>query len=55
MILGEGGTLYVLELNSLPGLTAQSLLPKSFVADGGSYKELIDILIQVALKNPITP
>jgi D-alanine-D-alanine ligase len=55
MMLGKDGTLYVLELNSLPGLTAQSLLPKSFAADGGSYKELIDILIQVALKNPITP
>jgi D-alanine-D-alanine ligase len=55
MILGEDGVLYVLELNSLPGLTANSLLPKSFKAAGGSYKELIDVMIQVALKNPITP
>ena len=54
MILGKDGTLYVLELNSLPGLTAQSLLPKSFVAAGGSFKELIDVMLQVALKNPIT-
>lgn len=55
MILGEDGVLYVLELNSLPGLTANSLLPKSFKAAGGTYKELIDIMIKVALKNPITP
>jgi D-alanine-D-alanine ligase len=55
MILGKDGVLYVLELNSLPGLTANSLLPKSFKAAGGSYKELIDIMIKVALKNPITP
>jgi D-alanine-D-alanine ligase len=54
MILGEDGTLYVLELNSLPGLTAKSLLPKSFAAAGGTYKKLIDIMIRVALKNPIT-
>jgi D-alanine-D-alanine ligase len=55
MILGPDGELYVLELNSLPGLTAHSLLPKSFTAAGGTYEELIDILIQVGLKNPITP
>ena len=55
MILGEDGVLYVLELNSLPGLTAGSLLPKSFKAAGGTYKELVDIMIRVALKNPITP
>jgi D-alanine-D-alanine ligase len=55
MILGDDNILYVLELNTLPGLTAHSLLPKSFKAQGGTYKQLIDILIQVALKNPITP
>jgi D-alanine-D-alanine ligase len=54
MILSPDGTLYVLELNSLPGLTAHSLLPKSFTAAGGTYQKLIDIMIQVALKNPIT-
>jgi len=54
MILGEDNKLYVLELNSLPGLTPASLLPKSFKAFGGTYPELLDILIQVAMKNPIT-
>ncbi len=55
MILAQDGTLYVLEINSLPGLTANSLLPKSFKAAGGTYRQLIDLMIQVALKNPITP
>ncbi|HEX7511149.1 MAG TPA: D-alanine--D-alanine ligase [Chitinivibrionales bacterium] len=45
MIL-NGDTLYVLEVNTLPGLTANSLLPKSFKSLGGTYPELLDILIQ---------
>jgi D-alanine-D-alanine ligase len=55
MILGEDKVFYVLEVNTLPGLTAKSLLPKSFQAAGGTYGELIDIMIKVAIKNPITP
>jgi D-alanine-D-alanine ligase len=49
MIL-SAGTLYVLEINTLPGLTPASLAPKSFAAAGGTYPELLDILIQTALK-----
>jgi D-alanine-D-alanine ligase len=55
MILGEDKVLYVLEVNSLPGLTANSLLVKSFRASGGTFRMLIDIMIRVALKNPVTP
>jgi D-alanine-D-alanine ligase len=47
MILREG-VFYVLELNTLPGLTANSLLPRSFKAVGGSYPGLLDILIMTA-------
>jgi D-alanine-D-alanine ligase len=47
MILREG-VLFVLELNTLPGLTANSLLPRSFKAAGGTYAELLDILIMTA-------
>jgi D-alanine-D-alanine ligase len=42
--------LYVLEVNTLPGMTANSLLPKSFATTGGSYSDLLDILIQTAVK-----
>jgi D-alanine-D-alanine ligase len=53
MILGADGNLYTLELNSLPGLTANSLLPKSFRAAGGTYPQLIDVLIRSAMKKQI--
>ena len=43
-------TLYVLETNTLPGLTTNSLLPKAFKAHGGTYGGLLDILISTALK-----
>jgi len=55
MILDNSNDLYVLEVNTLPGLTAHSLLPLSFKVSGGTFKELIDIMIKVALKNPVTP
>jgi D-alanine-D-alanine ligase len=42
--------LYVLETNTLPGMTSASLLPKAFQAQGGTYSELLDILIASALK-----
>ncbi len=46
---------YVLEINTLPKMTVDSLLPLSFKATGGTYEELLDILISVACKNPVSP
>lgn len=43
----EGG-IYFLEVNTLPGLTAQSLFPKSIAAVGSSYKELVLHLLATA-------
>ncbi|MBN2189180.1 MAG: D-alanine--D-alanine ligase [Chitinispirillaceae bacterium] len=42
-------TLYVLETNTLPGLTPNSLLPKAFRAAGGTYAGLLDTMIRTAL------
>ena len=42
-------TLYVLETNTLPGLTPNSLLPKAYGATGGTYSGLLDIMIRTAL------
>lgn len=39
MVASDG--IYFLEVNTLPGLTAQSLFPKSLEAVGSSYKELV--------------
>jgi D-alanine-D-alanine ligase len=49
MILADE-KLYVLETNTLPGLTGNSLLPKEFIAAGGTYAGLIDAIINAALK-----
>jgi D-alanine-D-alanine ligase len=40
---------YILEINSLPGLTATSLLPDACNAIGISYEALIDRLLGYAL------
>ena len=46
----SNGVPYVLELNTLPGLTATSLIPGSAAARGISYSQLLDKLISCSLK-----
>lgn len=41
--------IFLLELNNLPGLTSESLLPKSAEAVGLSFSDLLDHLIQISL------
>ena len=43
--------IFVLETNSLPGLTERSLLPKALKAVGSDTKEFIAHLLQITLKN----
>ncbi len=47
-IVSREGRPYILEINSLPGLTASSLLPGEAVAAGISFEALIDRLIGYA-------
>ncbi len=49
MIL-NGESLYVLETNTIPGLTEVSLFPKAARAMGMSFSQLLDHLIEVALE-----
>jgi D-alanine-D-alanine ligase len=42
--------IYVLEVNTLPGLTEQSLVPKSLNTAGISYDNFLDHIITLALK-----
>ena len=49
MILGKDGELYVLEVNTIPGLTDKSLLPKAAAAAGISFKELCVKILESAL------
>lgn len=41
-------TPYVLEINTIPGLTSQSLLPKAAQAAGISFPQLLDKIINIA-------
>jgi len=49
-IIVKEGTPYVLEVNTLPGFTSQSLFPKSFASEGKEFSELLDVLIEQALR-----
>ncbi len=44
----EGNIPYVLEINSIPGMTATSLLPKAALAYGINFKELVKLLVEKA-------
>ncbi|HEX3076914.1 MAG TPA: D-alanine--D-alanine ligase [Lachnospiraceae bacterium] len=43
------GVPYVLEANTLPGLTSSSLIPKSAMAKGVSFTQLLDKIIEYSL------
>lgn len=48
-ILTPKGEIYFLEINTIPGMTNNSLVPKSAQAAGMSYQQFLDKLIQLAL------
>jgi D-alanine-D-alanine ligase len=51
MIVEPEGRVWVLEVNTLPGLTQVSLLPDAARAQGIAFDELIEILLQTALED----
>ncbi len=42
--------IYALEVNTLPGLTDESLTPKALYAVGSNMAEFIDHILELALK-----
>ncbi len=44
----KGNTPYILEINTIPGLTPMSLLPKAAEAQGICYSDLLDLIIKYA-------
>ena len=50
-ILSADGTVYTLEVNSIPGLTSHSLLPKAAAKTGLSMSDLCIKIIEAALEN----
>ena len=49
LILAEDGKLFVLEVNTIPGFTETSLVPKAAHAAGVEFQELCARLVQMAL------
>ena len=49
MIVAEDG-IYILEVNTLPGLTKESLLPKAAAVAGCSFDQLLEHLLTLALQ-----
>ncbi|MBU4304271.1 MAG: D-alanine--D-alanine ligase [Candidatus Omnitrophica bacterium] len=51
MILDAAGRVFVLEVNTIPGLTATSLLPKSAAACGIAFPQLCEKMVLSALES----
>jgi len=54
-ILDPAGGLWCLEANALPGMTAQSLLPKAALAAGIGFPELCDGIVRLAVRRRNLP
>ncbi len=52
MILADNDELYLLETNTIPGMTPTSLLPQAAAAAGYPFAALLDRLIELARENP---
>lgn len=50
MIVDNQENIFILELNSIPGLTSESLFPKAAKASGITFENLISRLVETALK-----
>jgi D-alanine-D-alanine ligase len=50
LILGHDGNFYVLEINTIPGMTPTSLLPQAALKYGLTFPELLDKIINAAFR-----
>lgn len=50
MMVTEAGEIYVIETNTIPGMTPTSLFPQAAAAHGLSFSQLLDKLIELALE-----
>ena len=49
-ILKDDGTPYILEVNTTPGMTATSLVPREAAVKGMSFADLIERLLELAME-----
>lgn len=50
MIIGQDNTIYLLETNTIPGMTRTSLLPQSAAAHGLEYSAMLERLIELGIE-----
>ena len=50
LLAGDSGTLYLNELNTIPGFTTISMYSKMWEASGVTYAQLLDRLIALAIE-----
>lgn len=50
MMLSDDGSIYVIETNTIPGMTRTSLLPLAAAEAGISFDALLDMLVSLALR-----
>ena len=55
LILGDNGLPYVLEINTIPGLTPKSLLPKAAKAAGIHFAELCVKIMTLSMAKKAVP
>ncbi|MBN1436664.1 MAG: D-alanine--D-alanine ligase [Sedimentisphaerales bacterium] len=53
MMVDEDGNGYLLEINTIPGFTSHSLLPKAAQRTGMSMRQMCDQIVQMAYRRPI--
>ena len=46
------GSLVINEINTMPGFTPTSMFPRMWTEAGMTYAELVDHLVQLALRRP---
>jgi len=51
MVVDQNNNIFILEVNSIPGLTSESLFPKAAKAAGFDFEKLIDRVVKIALEN----
>ena len=54
-IIDKNGNPFVLEINTIPGMTEMSLVPDAARAAGINFEQLVDKIVQLGLEKPLRP
>jgi D-alanine-D-alanine ligase len=54
VLLTDAGEPFVLEINTIPGMTPSSLLPEAAAAAGVGYPELCARIVELSLSRSLT-